>query len=85
MDWSDVVFLGLQEVQGKSLSEVLADYASMTDAHDMKGYDTCQCDYCQTFVPMAAKLERLLAGCEAQVEELTERLTEEAYPEDEEF
>lgn len=66
-DWTDVVFLDGVGVAGKQLSQALADYADESEAHDEVD-GVCHCYYCQVWIPMAMKLEKmqaaLLAACD---------------------
>jgi hypothetical protein len=61
--WDDVVFLDTVGVEGKTLSEALLAYAEEHDEHEA-GLP-CHCVYCQVWVPMASKLERLAASASA--------------------
>lgn len=61
-DWKDVVFLDYLGVDGKTLSEVMTAYANDNELHHeaYPGAGYCTCVWCQTFIPMAEKLEKEL-------------------------
>lgn len=63
-EWRDVVFLDGVGVDGKTLSEALADYADEAEMHD-DADGICHCYFCQVWIPMAMKLERALRDAPA--------------------
>lgn len=62
--WKDIVYFDVIGVEGKSLSQVLLEYATEDDLHD-EG-DLCYCLFCQVFIPMARHLENQIDDFEKQ-------------------
>lgn len=72
-DWTGVVHVSppVENMQGKPLSRVLAEYAELHDEHDepYPGAGYCTCAWCQVWVPMAMHLEAVLAHADARVQQ----------------